>query len=372
MDTFIQTTDFILFLCFSLMTVYLGVLAIAASLRNDAPYPQAGKRHRFAILVPPGSTSLPLPHYPEELYQVFTYEDLTEAIAALNENDFDGVVVLGETTRIEPAFLEEINSVFDAGIQAIQLRHITENRSTRKQYFQALNEEITQALFGTGATRLGVSSALYGADMVLDLKWLKKNQKSRKSNLERRLVRQGIFVEYLEKVKVYSSDDDGFNFTIQHDDFLDNESESIFIVQPGNREQKYLQYVANKGDSKIYITLPKEQYEEYHYIKDYPEFKNTLMGIIVTPILVDVFNNIQAELNDYNDMVDIIESYPWFKSVKYAYKNARKTELTLEIFGSTKALEFAQIVFNNMNINVIQDVKNMIMTESDRGVYGEN
>lgn len=157
------------------------------------------KRHRFAILVPPGSTSLPLPHYPEELYQVFTYEDLTEAIAALNENDFDGVVVLGETTRIEPAFLEEINSVFDAGIQAIQLRHITENRSTRKQYFQALNEEITQALFGKGATRLGVSSALYGADMVLDLKWLKKNQKSRKSNLERRLVRQGIFVEYLEK-----------------------------------------------------------------------------------------------------------------------------------------------------------------------------
>ncbi len=166
--------------------------------------------------------------------------------------------------------------------------------------------------------------------------------------------------------------DDGFYFTIQHDDFLDNESESIFIVQPGNREQKYLQYVANKGDSKIYITLPKEQYEEYHYIKDYPEFKNILMGIIVTPILVDVFNNIQAELNDYNDMVDIIESYPWFKSVKYAYKNARKTELTLEIFGSTKALEFAQIVFNNMNINVIQDVKNMIMTESDRGVYGEN
>ena len=166
MDTFIQTTDFILFLCFSLMTVYLGVLAIAASLRNDTPYPQAGKRHRFAILVPPGSTSLPLPHYPEELYQVFTYEDLTEAIAALNENDFDGVVVLGETTRIEPAFLEEINSVFDAGIQAIQLRHITEKRSTRKQYFQALNEEITQALFGTGATRLGVSSALYGADSI--------------------------------------------------------------------------------------------------------------------------------------------------------------------------------------------------------------
>lgn len=230
MDTFIQTTDFILFLCFSLMTVYLGVLAIATSLRNDSPYPQAGKRHRFAILVPPGSTSLPLPHYPEELYQVFTYEDLTEAIAALNENDFDGVVVLGETTRIEPAFLEEINSVFDAGIQAIQLRHITENRSTRKQYFQALNEEITQALFGTGATRLGVSSALYGADMVLDLKWLKKNQKSRKSNLERRLVRQGIFVEYLEKVKVYSSDIRAPRYKVRFSKALRTLPEAIFTA----------------------------------------------------------------------------------------------------------------------------------------------
>lgn len=177
MDTFIQTTDFILFLCFSLMTVYLGVLAIAASLRNDTPYPQAGKRHRFAILVPPGSTSLPLPHYPEELYQVFTYEDLTEAIAALNENDFDGVVVLGETTRIEPAFLEEINSVFDAGIQAIQLRHITEKRSTRKQYFQALNEEITQAHVRTGAAAWECRRLLYGAGQGIGLEMAEKESK---------------------------------------------------------------------------------------------------------------------------------------------------------------------------------------------------
>ena len=150
--------------------------------------------------------------------------------SALNENDFDGVVVLGETTRIEPAFLEEINSVFDAGIQAIQLRHITEKRSTRKQYFQALNEEITQALFGTGATRLGVSSALYGADMVLDLKWLKKNQKSRKSNLERRLVRQGIFVEYLEKVKVYSSDIRTPRYKVRFSKALRTLPEAIFTA----------------------------------------------------------------------------------------------------------------------------------------------
>ena len=186
MDTFIQTTDFILFLCFSLMTVYLGVLAIAASLRNDTPYPQAGKRHRFAILVPPGSTSLPLPHYPEELYQVFTYEDLTEAIAALNENDFDGVVVLGETIRIEPAFLEEINSVFDAGIQAIQLRHITEKRSTRKQYFPLKHErrESNSDLLGREqhpGSVIGFIRCGHG----IGLEMAEKESKEPQSNLER-------------------------------------------------------------------------------------------------------------------------------------------------------------------------------------------
>ena len=298
MDTFIQTTDFILFLCFSLMTVYLGVLAIAASLRNDSPYPQAGKRHRFAILVPPGSTSLPLPHYPEELYQVFTYEDLTEAIAALNENDFDGVVVLGETTRIEPAFLEEINSVFDAGIQAIQLRHITENRSTRKQYFQALNEEITQALFGTGATRLGVSSALYGADMVLDLKWLKKNQKSRKSNLERRLVRQGIFVEYLEKVKVYSSDIRAPRYKVRFSKALRTSGSNIHcplgLLQqntqmdssfPENEFNKYCTYcngIALLRLEPVSEVVELTLYTDVHHLSGYPGLSGTTKNKKIT------------------------------------------------------------------------------------------
>ena len=206
MDTFIQITDFILFLCFSLFTIYLGIPAVAASLKNATRYPKTGKKHRFAILFPTDTPFSFSPDYPEELYKVFTYEDLTETVGTLDEKDFDAVIILGKTTRIEPAFLNEINKAFDGGARAIQLHPITENRSTRKQYFQALNEEINHSFFRKGAIRLGVSSSLCGTDMVLDLAWLKKNQKSRKSNLERRLVRQGIFVEYLETVKVYSND----------------------------------------------------------------------------------------------------------------------------------------------------------------------
>lgn len=206
MDTFIQITDFILFLCFSLFTIYLGIPAVAASLKNAMRYPKTGKKHRFAILFPTDTPFSFSPDYPEELYKVFTYEDLTETVGTLDEKDFDAVIILGKTTRIEPAFLNEINKAFDGGARAIQLHPITENRSTRKQYFQALNEEINHSFFRKGAIRLGVSSSLCGTDMVLDLAWLKKNQKSRKSNLERRLVRQGIFVEYLETVKVYSND----------------------------------------------------------------------------------------------------------------------------------------------------------------------
>ena len=66
--------------------------------------------------------------------------------------------------------------------------------------------------------------------LELLLKWLKKNQKSRKSNLERRLVRQGIFVEYLEKVKVYSSDIRTPRYKVRFSKALRTLPEAIFTA----------------------------------------------------------------------------------------------------------------------------------------------
>lgn len=43
-----------------------------------------------------------------------------------------------------------------------------------------------------------------------------------------------------------------------------------------------------------------------------------------------------------------------------AYNAVERNKLTMEIFTGCGALEFAQTVFNNMNINAIQDATNMI------------
>lgn len=39
--------------------------------------------------------------------------------------------------------------------------------------------------------------------MVIDLKWLQKNMKSSKTNIERKLFRQNIYIDYLPDVIVY-------------------------------------------------------------------------------------------------------------------------------------------------------------------------
>ena len=122
-----------------------------------------------------------------------------------------------------------------------------------------------------------------------------------------------------------------------------------------------MQYEASKGESKIYIYLPSDRFEEYSNVKHSRYFMNIFMGLIVIPVLVDIFNNIKEEFRGYTDITDVIESYPWFKSVVRAYNAVERNKLTMEIFTGCGALEFAQTVFNNMNINAIQDATNMIL-----------
>ena len=143
--------------------------------------------------------------------------------------------------------------------------------------------------------------------------------------------------------------DDGFSINIEHNDLADNVAESIFEVIRGKVTQKY------------YIYLPSDRFEEYSNAKHSRYFMNIFMGLIVIPVLVDIFNNIKEEFRGYTDITDVIESYPWFKSVVRAYNAVEKNKLSMEIFTGCGALEFAQTVFNNMNINAIQDATNMIL-----------
>lgn len=203
MDAFIQTIDSVLFLCFSISLIYLFVFAIAASFRRTDIYPPARKKYRYAVLIPENSV-FAAQNYPAELYDVIPVCSLYETIKEMDPANYDLAVILGETDRVSPNLLDEINRAYEAGTTAIQLHHIITPRNSRKLRIKAINEEIRNSFFKQGQIRIGLSSAMDGKDMVLEFAWLKKNLKSPKSNLEKRLARQNIFVEYLENSCVES------------------------------------------------------------------------------------------------------------------------------------------------------------------------
>lgn len=203
MDAIIQTIDSVLFLCFSFSLIYLFVFAVAALFRRTDTYPATRKKHRYAVLIPENSV-FTAQNYPAELYDVISTHTLYETIKEIDVAKYDLAVILGETERVSPNLLDEINRAYEAGATAIQLHHILTPRNSRKLRMKAINEEIRNSLFKQGQIRIGLSSAMDGKDMVLEFAWLKKNLKSQKSHLEKRLAKQNIFVEYLENSHVES------------------------------------------------------------------------------------------------------------------------------------------------------------------------
>lgn len=203
-DTFFHIADNLFFIGITLCGIYIFVFALAALFRHSVKYPVTEKKHRFALLIPPQSTIGNL-NYPEELYSIMTYSDLPQTVRELDENKSDITVVLGETTHVSPTLLQDINDAYSAGAMAMQLHHVIEHRPTRKIHWQAINEEIRNSIFRRGHVQMGLSSALEKTDMAVDTQWLKENLKSTKSNPESRLLRQGIFIEYLDYARVYSN-----------------------------------------------------------------------------------------------------------------------------------------------------------------------
>jgi len=207
--------------------------------------------------------------------------------------------------------------------------------------------------------KVTISSYLYATKDIFEYKSINFNEDF--SNIEFELNKFDIV-----------GIDDGFSFNIEHNDLADNVSESIFEIIRGENSQKYIQYNTDEGDSKIYIYLPKEKFEQYSHVKTSRPFMYIFMGLIVVPVLVDIFNRLKNEFRFCEDIIDINESYPWFKSVARSYKSIENMNLSVSTFMNSNTLEFAQKIFNNMNVQAIEDAYNMIIKEIEGEQDGEN
>lgn len=200
-DTYIYIVDDILFFCMGAILIYLFVLAIASHLKHSQ-YAKSKKQYRCAVLVREGSI-LPVIHK-EEPCEFITYKDLVQDIKKLDRNCYDLVILLSDDAcALSPHIFENIFNVYDAGIQAIQLHTVLKDHKGFKKYLRAVREEINNSLFRLGNTQLELSSGLSGVNMAFDLTWLQDNLRTVKTNLERKLFRQNIYIEYLPDAIVY-------------------------------------------------------------------------------------------------------------------------------------------------------------------------
>lgn len=245
--------EYICWILASIAVAYPLIYSLASLGTRKSYYPTANKQHKFAILFPaykedrvilPVVESFLQQHYPQELYKVIiisdhmqettnerlaqlpitllkaNYENSSKA-KALNfamdhfgRDEFDAVVILDADNIVDTNFLLEINKVFDAGVQAIQAHRTAKNRNTDIAVLDGLSEEVNNSIFRRGHVRLGISSALIGSGMIFNYQWFHDNVKHLVTTGEDKelgvlLLKQRIFIEFLDEVYVYDEKTQG-------------------------------------------------------------------------------------------------------------------------------------------------------------------
>ena len=245
--------EYICWILASIAVAYPLIYSLASLGTRKSYYPTANKQHKFAILFPaykearvilPVVESFLQQHYPQELYKVIiisdhmqettnerlaqlpitllkaNYENSSKA-KALNfamdhfgRDEFDAVVILDADNIVDTNFLLEINKVFDAGVQAIQAHRTAKNRNTDIAVLDGLSEEVNNSIFRRGHVGLGISSALIGSGMIFNYQWFHDNVKhlvttGEDKELEVLLLKQRIFIEFLDEVYVYDEKTQG-------------------------------------------------------------------------------------------------------------------------------------------------------------------
>jgi len=242
----IEWTDFIVFFLFLCSVGYLLIFSVSSLKNQKIVYRKAQKQHRFLVIftayeidkrIHDSINAFLKQTYPKSNFdlviiskiisesarrdlendpvilmkdpenQHFRAEMIESSINKMDSN-YDEIVIMKHGNTVEPNFLEEVNKAFYAGGMALQTHRILNNPRTNTGILNAISEEINNSIFRRGHVRLGFSSGLNGSGMVFNYAWFKKHigkirQTSLTKELEALLLRQGIFIQYLENVYTY-------------------------------------------------------------------------------------------------------------------------------------------------------------------------
>jgi len=242
--------DYFLFTFVCLTVVYMGIFAMASMFSQHEDTPKSRVENRFIILIPAYKNgaiaeqtvrSILGQTYPQRLFDVTVIADQLDEMSnfrlaqqpitlltpnfskssrakslqlAINNLPqfklYDIAVVLNPGNIVEPEFLEQLNDAYEAaGTKAIQCHMLSQNRDTVSARLSAIFEEINNSIFRRGHVTLGLSAAASNSAMAFDFNWFKTNIMTTTTTwddkeLEARLLRQHIFVDYFDDIMVFS------------------------------------------------------------------------------------------------------------------------------------------------------------------------
>ncbi|MFA6807320.1 MAG: glycosyltransferase family 2 protein [Bacteroidales bacterium] len=245
--TILRVLEVFFFIITSFSVGYLFFYAVLSMKENMPRHKEAKKKNKILVLFPAYNEDKIIINsieefikqdYPRELFDVVivsdnmkdetdnkiielggeilkaNYDNSSKAKAlkfAINQKkdiDYDIIVILDADNIVEPNFLNEINNAYYAGSKAIQAHRVAKNRDTEMAILDAVSEEINNSIFRRGHVRIGISSALIGSGMAFDYKWFKENvhhlnTAGEDKELEVLLLKQGIYIDFLNWVFVY-------------------------------------------------------------------------------------------------------------------------------------------------------------------------
>ena len=134
-------------------------------------------------------------------------KSLNAAMEHLGPHAADRIVILDADNIVGESFLSLLDDAFCDGVRAVQAHRCAANRDTDVAVLDAASEEINNSIFRKGHCAAGLSSALIGSGMAFEYSWFAQACKSlvtsgEDKELELRLLSDGIFIEYLDYVKV--------------------------------------------------------------------------------------------------------------------------------------------------------------------------
>lgn len=124
------------------------------------------------------------------------------------EQDYDYIVILDADDVVKHNFLHNLNNACADGNRAFQCHRCAKNSDTDIAVLDGTSEEINNTIFRKAHNIIGLSSALIGSGMCIDYNWFKNNvgklsTSGEDRELEAMLLKDGIYIHYLEHIPVY-------------------------------------------------------------------------------------------------------------------------------------------------------------------------